>query len=98
MKLGSADTMLIWSPVWRSLPKRSSVEVSAFQRSPSPLARTGSGAPGTRLPRSAPIVMSWRFSVDPGAGSDSSPSTSSSERSGRPHVLPSNSGSPLTRQ
>ena len=46
LKLGIADTSVISSPVSRSRSTRSSVDVSAFQRSPDPSARTGYG--GTR--------------------------------------------------
>src|SRR3954447_24882968 len=99
VKLGVADTIVYVSPPVRSRSVRTNVDVSAFQRSPVVgLARSGSAAAGTSGPRRPVTRITWRFSVDPGAGSVSVPSASSSERSGRPHVVPSNWGGPLPRQ
>ena len=73
MKFGIAETTSKRSPSSKSRSTRTSVDVSAFQRSPSPDAATGSAALGKSSPDRALMTISWAFCVDPGAASDSAP-------------------------
>ena len=98
MKLGIAETMSMRSPVSRSRSVRTSVDVSALHRKPSPVTATGSAAAGTSWPRRAAINTSWWFSRAVGAASANSPPARSVSRSGRLHVDPSKLARPLTRQ